>query len=370
MDLLSIGSSTNGPAKVAYTARRLVEAGYGTTRHVGISAQDRRPEHGDLVLCEIARIGQHKALLQRHGVRNQLFAGERVVVAYGSRYAPDQFEAELPVDLGPCELVAGGGVAARVISQHARMIPATTLRPVGLLLDESGRVINTKALALDRVELPHEAPLTVAVVGTSMNAGKTTAAASLVRGLVRAGHRVGAAKVTGTGAPNDPLLMSAAGAARVLDFTDLGYPSTYQLPGALIESLLHDTIAQLAADKVDVAVLEIADGILQPETEALLGSAAFRHSVDRVVFAAADSVSALAGTRELLGRGLAVAAVTGVLTQSPLATAEAARSLGDVVIPTMDLTLPEVAIRVIGREHAFGEAARALSLTGAAGSSA
>ena len=41
------------------------------------------------------------------------------------------------------------------------------------------------------------------VAGTAMNAGKTTAAARLIKGLQRAGLRVGAAKVTGTGAGGD-----------------------------------------------------------------------------------------------------------------------------------------------------------------------
>lgn len=366
MDLLHIADSSAGPAKVAYTARRLFENGYGTTRRVGVSTERRAPEYGDLVLCEVTRLGQHKAVAQRDGVRNQLFVGEQVVVAYGARYAPDQFEAELPADMGPCDLVAAGGVAARVVSQHAKMSPATTLRPIGLLTDdESGHVIDTRALAMrsplagtdaalgtaSPAGTPAAAPVIVAVLGTSMNAGKTTAAACLARGLVQAGRRVGAAKVTGTGAPGDPMLMKAAGAVPVLDFTDLGYPATYKLPQPTIESLLRDTVAHLAAARVDVAVLEIADGILQPETAALIDSPAFRHLVDRVVFAAADSVSALAGTRDLLARGLPVAAVTGALTQSPLATGKAARALGGAVVSTSDLTLPDVALRVLDRTH-------------------
>ena len=34
-----------------------------------------------------------------------------IMVAYGNRYAPDQFEAELPKTMASCHLAAAGGVA-------------------------------------------------------------------------------------------------------------------------------------------------------------------------------------------------------------------------------------------------------------------
>ena len=61
-----------------------------------------------------------------------------------------------------------------------------------------------------------------------MNSGKTTTAAHLIKGLVQAGLKVGAAKLTGTGAVGDIWLMQDAGANLVLDFTDTGFPSTYR----------------------------------------------------------------------------------------------------------------------------------------------
>ena len=47
--------------------------------------------------------------------------------------------------------------------------------------------------------------------------------------------------------------------------------------------------------------------------------------VDGVVFAAADSIGAVAGDRALRQNGHDVIAVTGTLTQSPMLAAEAAR---------------------------------------------
>ena len=48
----------------------------------------------------------------------------------------------------------------------------------------------------------------------------------MVKGLTGAGYRVGAAKVTGTGAGGDLWLMRDHGAYEALDFTDAGMATT------------------------------------------------------------------------------------------------------------------------------------------------
>ncbi|MDQ3421982.1 MAG: DUF1611 domain-containing protein, partial [Actinomycetota bacterium] len=91
----------------------------------------------------------------------------------------DQFEAVIPPDLGPCELVAAGGLEARVQEAHGKMDPATSLYPLGLLADADGTAINLRdgALSVDPKTVPSDRPVTIAVVGASMNSGKTTVAA-------------------------------------------------------------------------------------------------------------------------------------------------------------------------------------------------
>ncbi|MFF4650823.1 DUF1611 domain-containing protein [Streptomyces sp. NPDC001380] len=341
------GVADGGEAKVAYTARRLLDVGYGTLRPLRVRTGEHRPRRGDLVLCRVTGIGQHRFLGQRDGARSRLFPGDGVVVVYGDRYAPDQFEAVVPDHLGPCHLAAGGGIAATVVSRHASMLPPTALRPVGLVAGESGATLNLRALAHPLGADGPVRPPTVAVLGTSMNAGKSTAAASLVRGLVRAGRRVGAAKVTGTGAPGDPVLLADAGAACVVDFTDFGFPSTYRLEAAEVLGVLRAAVAHLARQCVDAIVLEVADGILQRETSFLLGTGTFRRRVGGVLFAAPDAVSAVAGSRYLAGQGLPVRAVGGVFTASPLAVAEAAELLEVPVYGSADLSEPAVAASVL-----------------------
>ncbi|MFH0519307.1 DUF1611 domain-containing protein [Streptomyces sp. M41] len=364
MQSVLFSAAGNEVAKVSYTARRLVELGYGTTRPLGLRKEGGPPRPGDLVLGRVTEIGQHRFLGQVHGKRNRLFVGDTVVVSYGARYAPDQFEAEVPDDLGPCDLVAGGGIAGRVVSSHSRMKTPTRLEPLGLVTDEHGDVINLARLARPVVPVLAPRPRTIAVLGTSMNAGKTTVAAALIRGLSLAGHRVGAAKVTGTGAPGDPTLMADAGASRVIDFTDLGFPSTYRLPMPQVIRVLRSAITDLTSHQADAIVLEVADGILQRETAALMRTPEFRAGVDSIVFAAGDSVSAVAGVRQLREEGLPVIALSGVLTASPLAMAEAVTGVDIPVYEAAALADPSVAGRVLaGAVGAVG----AVGGTGVAG---
>jgi hypothetical protein len=314
-------------AKKAYSVRRVpLDDAAAVVTSVAPSA-------GDLLLARVKRLGQHQHLEFVNGRRCRLWHDDEIIVAYGARYAPDQYEAVVPEDLSPCHLVAAGGIAARVISRHGGIKPATDIEPIGLLANTHG-VINMRAAALGAAPSLRP-PLVIAVLGTSMNAGKTTAAASLIVGLRRLGRRVGAAKVTGTGAGGDPWLMTDAGASPVLDFTDAGFATTAGLPLEALDRILTHLTGHIASTGVDCLVLEVADGLLQQETSALVQSHEFAKTVDAVVFAAPDAMSAIAGVDWLRRRNLTVAAVSGVLTASPLALREAAASV-PVPVHTID----------------------------------
>lgn len=332
-------------AKRAFTTRR-VDLELATRLRT-----DLRPSAGDLVLARVIQLGQHQKLESPHGRRAQLYEGDEIIVAYGQRYAPDQFEAIVPGDLSACDLVAGGGVAGKVLSRHAKIRAATRIEPIGLLADDGGKVLNLARFALARFALPRlpaqaALPPVVVVVGTSMNAGKTTAAAGLIHGLSRAGLAVAATKVTGTGSGGDLWTMLDAGARSVLDFTDHGHASTAGLPSDRIEAVALSLIAHSAATNPDVIVVEIADGLLQEETGALLRASRLRDVLHGVLFAAGDAMGALAGHRWLIEAGHRVLGVSGLLSASPLAMREAEAALARPVLTLADLrdavTAPKV----------------------------
>jgi hypothetical protein len=307
-----------------------------------------RPRSGDVVLAVVTRIGQHRRIERPDGRRATLHVGDEVIVVYADRYAPDQYEAEVPDNLGKTQLVASGGIAAAALNRSLDVRSATDLQPIGLIGNEHGRPLNIADFGLEPVRPGRERPLTVAVVGTSMNAGKTTVIHFLVRGLSRAGVRAGVTKVTGTGSGNDYWVMIDAGAHRMLDFTDVGLASTYRQPMQEIERIFVELLDHLTASGADVNFVEIADGIYQRETSRLIESEVFRSSVDVVVFAAGDAMGAAAGVAHLRSIGLPVAAVSGRIARSPLASREAEDALGLPVLGLAELVDPSNAGALLG----------------------
>ncbi|MCT1691770.1 MULTISPECIES: DUF1611 domain-containing protein [Brevibacterium] len=346
-------------AKWAYSTRFAKQFVELSTDVELITDPDYAPQAGDVVLARVLEIGQHKRLESPDSRKALLFPGDEIVVAYGARYAPDQFHAVVPPALSDCHLAAAGGMAAAVIEQHASVDAPTQIQPIGVLRDQSGAITLTRAahrsvdtgITAVTQRRGHRVPV-IAVLGTSMNSGKSTTLACLANGLAAAGLRVAAGKATGTGAGNDARLFADAGAAHVLDFTDFGYCSTFQLSLTEVRDLFLTLVDELAGGPAgstvdaDVVLVEIADGIYQGETAQLLADAEFAGVVDHLVFSAGDALGAVGGVSVLRSLDREPALVSGVVTASPLAAAEARTALDVPVTGTYELCLPEIALSV------------------------
>ena len=327
-------------AKAAFTTRNV------QLRDAKTLVSDVRPRSGDLVLARVSQIGHQRRIEGPSGRRCQLYCGDEIIVVYGARYAPDQFEAVIPPDLRPCHLVAAGGLAGEVVTQHPLVRKATRIEPVGLLGDANGRVLNLRHYAIEEPAACDRRPTTIAIVGTSMNSGKTTTAAALVHGLAAAGLKVGVAKLTGTGSGGDLWSALDAGAATAIDFTDAGYPSTQGLPIVELEEAASRLLRHLSIQGHDILVVEIADGLLQLETAELLRSETLRGRVDAIIFAAVDAMGAMAGARWLTERNLPLIGLSGLVSASPLARQEAIEATGLPVFSLAELADPEFAPRL------------------------
>lgn len=325
-------------AKAGFSTRRVPQEAMRTLVTGAV-----RPRAGDVVLARVDRVRQHGRIELPTGRRALLEPGSEIIVACGNRYATDQFEAFVPRKLGRANLVAAGGVAG-IEAQRARgMRPATEITLLGLIGDDSGIPLNLMSFALPRPTVDRMRPPVVAVFGTSMNSGKTTTARFLVGGLKAAGFRVGYAKVTGTGAGGDYWALVDGGASRVVDFTDAGLVSTYTTPITVIEDAAIDLIGHLVADGCERIVVEVADGLLQGETAALMRSEIFHGLVDYVLFSAGEAIAAGAGVRMLQDLGFDVIGISGLLTASPLPMREAIESAGVPVWTMEDLIQPSIA---------------------------
>jgi len=148
-----------------------------------------------------------------------------------------------------------------------------------------------------RVPHPDGLPPLVALVGTSMDAGKTTAAAALVRALVRRGLTVAAGKMTGVSLRRDILMMQDCGARPVAIFTDFGVVTTNRDNAV---SAAHGLVGHLAESRPDLIVLEMGDGLLGTYgVDALLSDPLLASAIRSVILCAQDPVGAW-GALELL----------------------------------------------------------------------
>lgn len=311
---------------------------------------------GDAVLGRVERIGWHKSLQLPEGRPSRLHPGDLIVLCCGARYAADQFEGLAELDPAGADLLAGGGVLGRMRVQHERLTRPTQVIPLGLLADRSGAVLNTARFAMKPASRP-KSVTAIAVIGSAMNSGKTTTTASLVQGLARAGRRVAAIKGTGTGAFGDINAYRDAGAHAALDFTDAGMVSTYREPHIRILAAIETLLEAAARADCDVAVVELADGVLQAETAALLADPRSRKAFAGYVYATPDPLSAVGGLAVLGRVGITPALVTGLISRSPLAVAEAEAETGIRVLGCEALQDPAQAIVLLHRLEARQRAA-------------
>lgn len=344
---MSITTIVNDPvtlissAKWAFSTRRVQKESVAS-----MTDDFGNTQHGDLILGRVMEIGQHKGIQLASGRRSELFQGDLVVLPCAARYAPDQFEGVAEIDPAGADLLAGGGCLGRMRARNERVREPTRVLPVGKLTYQSGKTVNVADFALPAATRPSKIPV-IAVFGTAMNSGKTLATARLGYGLRQTGLRVATIKATGTGSFGDFNEYEDTGVSYIADFTDAGMATTYMLPLARIKDGIERLLADAEAHHCDVAVMEVADGLFQRETAALLADAEFRARVQGIVFACGDAVAAAGGVAELNRLGWKPKALTGMVSCSPMASAEAQAVTGIRVMTKTELSDPAEAVALI-----------------------
>jgi hypothetical protein len=287
------------------------------------------PVVGDVAIFEVLHIGKHSQIQSDNKCNRYIYPGDHIMAAFGTRYATEQFEGYVPTQVQEeYHILGAGGTVGIIESMHSKFnkVGPTTLKLVGYATDANGAIINTKQFKSKEMKrfsgVMQSMTRIVLSVGASMDSGKTTTAAHMVRGLKRSGMKVGFIKLTGTVYTKDRDLAYDNGADVVTDFGELGFPSTYMCNLTELLDLHESLLAKINANELDYVVIEIADGIYQRETELLLTNSRFMAGVDSVVFSAGDSLSAIQGIRALQDMRICPSALSGLFTASPLLVQE------------------------------------------------
>jgi hypothetical protein len=251
--------------------------------------------------------------------------GDIVVGALGHRKALFGYSGHIPEKLAvgdTLQLLNMGGVIGVCDSINASFGQPFDARVLGTVLDFPylGERIGVPArigmqkLAVDPILDTQGVPV-VAIAGTCMNSGKTAAACAIVSRLRHHGHTVDAFKATGVSLRRDILAMEDAGARNTLIFTDFGVACTTGLNGPAVTRTM---LTRLAANKPDVIVFELGDGILGAYgVEAILKDAGIRDALTCLVLCANDPVAAWGGVKLLREDfGIEPGIVTGPATDN------------------------------------------------------
>jgi len=276
-----------------------------------------RPAAGDAVVVQVDRIGHHQHLETEWERRVRLYEGDRLVGVFGNRYATDVYEGRV-LEARRLHLLTTSGLIGTVTSRNRSVGRPTNVKFVGYLADSQGVKVNTKSLRFQSPSPQVGSPDLVLVVGTGMSTGKTTVMRKILRAMAARGVRVGGCKLTGTASPRDLYEMRATGAVLATDFSDYGFPSTYLESLDELIRIMDLMGAACGRAGAEIVMIEIADGLLQPETRMLLESSEVRRRVKGVVVAGACSSSLLFATEYLRKLGHEVWAASGLITNSPL----------------------------------------------------
>lgn len=310
------------------------------------------PVPGDIGLARVEKLGRNESLELRDGRRCSLHKGDLLAVVFGNRYATRQFEGYARTDGEHCDLLSMGGMCGLVVSKHAECGDPTKLQLLGYIGDSSGSPLRLRQFAITPTPRKGQPSVRVVVVcGTSMDSGKTHAAMSIIAGIHKNGYRVAGAKLTGTASGRDRFKMLDAGACVALDFVDGGLPSTYLWDLEELINLHNLFVASAASHRAACLVVEIADGLLQKETSALLQSPRFYETVDAWIFAAGDPLAATGGVSVLRSWGISPLAVSGLVSMSPLCQKEAQRGTGLPCLTAQDLERGKLTAQVMGLAH-------------------
>lgn len=303
-----------------------------------------KPTAGDVAVFRVVE-GDNKYVRDVNGANQYLFENDLILGVFGSRYATNQLEAYVPTTKSdPLHLVGRGGVVATIRSTN------NTFKGIGVSLQLEAYAVNDRDQVINTIELnqleafePKEIKAKVILsIGSSMDSGKTTTAAYLCKGLVNAGAITAYMKLTGTVYNKDRQLVYDRGAHMATDFSAFGFPSTYMFDKETLLDLyqsLYLKIEQACAP--DVIVVEIADGILQRETQFLLNDKAFMSTIDGVILSCGDSLGAISGLHVLRNINIEPFALSGLFTASDLLMDEVRAVVDTPVLNLQELLNPD-----------------------------
>lgn len=298
----------------------------GLGHELRIETDEIPSEEGVIVVVEVLNNkSNYNTLELTSGRMAKVNKGDIVVGALGHRKALFGYSGHVPPSLRAGDVIQMlniGGVLGICDSVNPDKGKPFDCRVLGVVLQFPylGERIGVPARAGYRkldlgATLDTRGVPVVALAGTCMEAGKTAAACAIVGRMRHRGLVVDVFKATGVSLRRDILAMEDAGARHSMIFTDLGVITSTPATGP---ALTRTMLTELAANRPDVIVFELGDGILGAYgVDAILECEDIRRSLTGLVLSANDPVAAWGGVKLLRERfGIEPCVVTGPATDN------------------------------------------------------
>lgn len=279
--------------------------------------KNHQPSMGDLVYCEVDKIGFHKQFETPQDIIKNISRKTKIVCTIGNRYATSFGRGFVPNEpTQKVDMLSRSCVVGYIDVIHETHQSPTKFKILGYILDENKKVINTinhKKIVFN--SNGKRKSKIILVVGTTMNSGKTTTVSKICEMLLLNNRTVSAAKLTGIGCVGDMNAILMSGINNVYTFQHLGYPSTYLLNKNDLYNIFNVIDSNIESEYF---VIEIADGILQRETKLLLENPEIKQRIHKLIYCEKTSTGLIGGLNILKKYDLYPDYISGMISSNHL----------------------------------------------------
>jgi len=249
-------------------------------------------------------------------VKGDIFPG-----VLGSRKAVVEFAGYIPtqVKIGDeLYLVCESGLIGQISGVYKSWGEPMKVKILGGIIDKNGNQCNLKNYSLPTIKNKKNIPI-ISFIGTRMDCGKTTMACKIALGLKNAGKKIVAIKPTGVAFSQDLYKLKEYGSIQVLDFVDMGLPSTCNGNYKKIVSATENLINLAKSYNPDLILMEFGDSLLGAyHVKDVLNYLPIKQQIQFLILAANDLLG-VEGAKNILAKyQLKIDLVTGPIANSEI----------------------------------------------------
>lgn len=239
----------------------------------------------------------------------------------GWRKAVVEFAGYIPTNVKVGDelyLICESGLIGQISGVYESWGKPLKVKVLGSIIDKDGNPLNLRNYSLPKIKNDHIVPI-VALIGTRMDCGKTTMACKISLNLKKIGKQINAIKPTGVAFSQDLYKLKDYGSQIVLDFVDMGLPSTCNGSFEKIIKATENLINHAKSLKPDLILMEFGDSLLGAyHVNDVLNYQLIKKQIKFVILAANDLLG-IKGAVEILNENkLKIDLITGPITNSKI----------------------------------------------------